>query len=102
MTTLCFNSVENDPFKVSGMSEVELRVREIIAQILNYGVDPKYLFKPEDVLQKKNTQKVIRCLEEVKKLVMKQILIFSYIEKEISNERAFFIVTDNFFLTSIP
>ena len=69
MTTLCFNSVEIDPFINKGMSIEEQRVRDIICIIQDYGVDPKYIFKPDDVLKKKNPQKVIRTLEEVAKLV---------------------------------
>jgi hypothetical protein len=32
-------------------------------------VEPKYIFTVEDVLLKRNTPKVVRCLEEVAKLV---------------------------------
>ena len=69
MTTLCFNSVEHEPFVNKGLSAEELRVMQIIQQIRNYGVEEKYIFKPDDVLKKKHTTKVIRCLEEVAKLV---------------------------------
>ncbi|TRY81133.1 hypothetical protein TCAL_12675 [Tigriopus californicus] len=72
MTTLCFNSVENDPFINKGLSDAEHRVQQVITQIENYGVDPKYIFKRDDILLKKNTPKVIRCLEEVSKLAKKE------------------------------
>lgn len=70
MTTLCFNSVENDPYITRGQSVEEQRAQQIIQQILDYGVDAKYVFKPDDLIKKTNTPKVIRCLEEVAKLVM--------------------------------
>lgn len=71
MTTLCFNSVENDPYGNAGSSPEEARIKQLQAQILFYGVDPKYIFQVDDILHKKNTPKVIRCLEEVAKLVKK-------------------------------
>ena len=70
MTTLCFNSVECDPFPTSGCSPEEKRVQSLRSQILDYGVDQKYIFQVDDIIKKKNTPKVIRCLEEVAKLVM--------------------------------
>jgi len=45
MTTLCFNSVENDPFIVKGLSVEEQRLQQIIFQIRDYGVQEKYIFK---------------------------------------------------------
>ncbi len=45
MTTLCFNSVENDPFIKKGLSQEELLVRQTIQQIRAYGVEDKYIFK---------------------------------------------------------
>ena len=69
MTTLCFNSVENDPFSNLGCSPEEKRIQQLRTQILDYGVEQKYMFTVDDVFQKKNTPKVIRCLEEVAKLV---------------------------------
>ena len=44
----------------SNMNATEARVKQIISQIAGYGVDAKYIFKPEDVLDKKRPQKVIR------------------------------------------
>merc|ERR1712156_521209 len=44
------------------------RIKEVQTQILAYGVEQKYMFKIDDILRKKNTPKVIRCLEEVAKL----------------------------------
>ena len=46
------------------------RIREIIEQIRDYGVEDKYIFTAEDVLEKKRPNKIIRCLEEVAKLVI--------------------------------
>ena len=34
MTTLCFNSVENDPYAKKGLDVKQNRVNEIIAQVL--------------------------------------------------------------------
>jgi len=68
MTTLCFNSVERDKYGSAGHNPEEDRIKSLQAQILEYGVEPKYLFKLEDILHKKRTPKVIRCLEEVAKL----------------------------------
>lgn len=68
MTTLDFNSVERDKYKQAGKDPAKDRVENVQKAILNYGVDPKYLFKLEDVLEKKNTPKVVRCLEEVAKI----------------------------------
>ena len=70
MTTLCFNSVERDKFGSAGCSPEEERIKQLQAQILDYGVDAKFMFKMEDILWKRNTPKVIRCLEEVAKLVI--------------------------------
>ena len=69
MTTLDFNSVERDKYKQKGRDPAKERIENVQKAILNYGVDPKYLFKLEDVLEKKNTPKVVRCLEEVAKIV---------------------------------
>ena len=69
MTTLDFNSVERDKYKQKGKDPAKERIENVQKAILNYGVDPKYLFKLEDVLDKKNTPKVVRCLEEVAKIV---------------------------------
>jgi len=68
MTTLCFNSVERDKYGSAGHNPEEDRIKSLQAQILEYGVESKFLFKMDDILKKKNTPKVIRCLEEVAKL----------------------------------
>jgi len=76
MTTLCFNSIEIDPYAKKNKKKATLtadeisrhRVREIIAQIKDYGVEEKYIFTVEDVLEKKRPNKIVRCLEEVRKL----------------------------------
>ena len=75
MTTLNFNSVEKDMYKQAGRNAAKERIENVQKAILNYGVDPKYLFKLEDVLEKKNTPKVVRCLEEVAKIVSFYIII---------------------------
>ena len=69
MTTLDFNSVERDCFKQAGRDPAKDRIEKVQKAILNYGVDPKYLFRLDDVLHKQNTPKVIRTLEEVAKIV---------------------------------
>ena len=69
MTTLCFNSIERDQWSSFGCSPEEQKVKDVRNQILHYGVDQKYLFRLEDVTKKMNTPKVVRCLEEVAKLV---------------------------------
>ena len=76
MTTLCFNSIERDQWSSFGCSPEEQRVKDVRAQILHYGVDAKYLFKVEDVTKKMNTPKVVRCLEEVAKLVSIDMKLF--------------------------
>ena len=72
MTTLDFNSVERDKYKQKGTDPAKERIENVIKAILQYGVHPKYVFKVDDVLQKKNTPKVVRCLEEVAKIVSNQ------------------------------
>ena len=69
MTTLCFNSIERDQWSSFGCSPEDQKVKDVRNQILHYGVDQKYLFRLEDVTKKMNTPKVVRCLEEVAKLV---------------------------------
>ena len=69
MTTLNFNSVEKKMYKQAGRDPAKEKIEMVQKAILNYGVDPKYVFKLEDVLEKKNTPKVVRCLEEVAKIV---------------------------------
>ena len=88
MTTLCFNSIERDQWSSFGCSPEEQRVKDVRAQILHYGVDAKYLFKVEDVTKKMNTPKVVRCLEEVAKLVSIDIkLVFTYRTRAIIGRR---------------
>ena len=55
------------------------RIREIIAQISDYGVEEKYIFTVEDVLEKKRPNKIIRCLEEVRKLVSHNVNDVKYV-----------------------
>ena len=45
------------------------RIKTLISAIGNYGVDKKYLFAVEDLHQAKHIPKVVRCLEEIEKLV---------------------------------
>ena len=69
MQTLDYNSVEVDKYKQKGSDPSKKRIESVIKAILSYGVHPKYVFKVEDVLLKTNTPKVVRCLEEVAKIV---------------------------------
>lgn len=68
LTTLDFNSVEKDKYKQKGDNPAKDRIEKVQKAILNYGVEPKYLFKVDDVLYRRNTPKVIRTLEEVAKI----------------------------------
>jgi hypothetical protein len=71
LTTLSFNSVPNDPFTNKGGNNPEInRIKIVIQTIENYGVNQKYIFKLEDLYEKKNIPKVVRCLEEIEKLAM--------------------------------
>ena len=80
MTTLDFNSVERDCFKQAGRDPARDRIEKVQKAILNYGVDPKYLFRLDDVLHKENTAKVIRTLEEVAKIVSCSLNYMSHSE----------------------
>ena len=80
MTTLDFNSVERDCFKQAGRDPAKDRIEKVQKAILNYGVDPKYLFRLDDVLHKENTAKVIRTLEEVAKIVSCSLKYISHSE----------------------
>ena len=86
MTTLCFNSIERDQWSSFGCSPEDQKVKDVRNQILHYGVDQKYLFRLEDVTKKMNTPKVVRCLEEVAKLV--SIQCRQKESKEFCNKRA--------------
>ena len=77
MTTLDFNSVEMDKYKQKGSDPARERIVHVIKAILSYGVHPKYVFKVDDVLLKTNTPKVIRCLEEVAKIVSIKFITFN-------------------------
>ena len=52
-----------------GSSSEDLRVENLIEGFKNYGGQPKFLFTVQDLLDKYNIPKVVRCLEEVEKLV---------------------------------
>ena len=69
MTTLDFNSVPSDPYSNKGVDAEVARIKTLIAAIGNYGVDKKYLFTVEELHQGKHIPKVVRCLEEIEKLV---------------------------------
>ena len=69
LTRLCFYSNKRDQWSSFGCSPEDQKVKDVRNQILHYGVDQKYLFRLEDVTKKMNTPKVVRCLEEVAKLV---------------------------------
>ena len=70
MTTLDFNSVPSDPFtNLGGLNPEVTRIKTLIEAIENYGVDKKYIFTVEDLFEKKHIPRVVRCLEEIEKLV---------------------------------
>ena len=65
-----FNSVPSDPFtNLGGLNPEVTRIKTLIEAIENYGVDKKYLFTVEDLFEKKHIPRVVRCLEEIEKLV---------------------------------
>ena len=73
MTTLSFNSVPTDPFSNQGGLDTEVtRIKLLIDTIENYGVHKRFLFQVDDLYQKNNMAKVVRCLEEIEKLVSKK------------------------------
>ena len=77
MTTLDFNSVPSDPYSNTGGLNPEItRIKTLIEAIENYGVDRKYIFKVEDLFEKKHIPRVVRCLEEIEKLVSFRIQTF--------------------------
>ena len=69
MITLSFNSVQKTIFKQNGKDAATERLKSVVKAVANYGVKPKYRFTVDDVLKKMNTPKVIRCLEEIAKIV---------------------------------
>ena len=75
MTTLDFNSVPSDPFSMmgGGSNTERLRIKNVIEAMEWYGVPRKYLFKIEDLLNKSNIPKVVRCLEELELLVSSRV-----------------------------
>ena len=79
MTTLDFNSVPSDPYSKKGGLDPEVtRIKTLIEAIGNYGVDKKYLFAVEDLYGAKHIPKVVRCLEEIEKLVRHLYLFFAH------------------------
>ncbi len=71
MTTISFNSVPSDPFSKTGggLKPEVTRIKTLIETIENYGVDRKYLFHVDDLFEKQHIPKVVRCLEQIEKLV---------------------------------
>ena len=70
MTTLSFNSVPSDPYSnIGGLNPEITRIKTLIETIENYGVDKQFLFAVEDLYEKQHIPKVVRCLEEIEKLV---------------------------------
>ena len=60
----------SDPYSNTGGLNPEItRIRTLIEAIENYGVERKYIFKVEDLFEKKHIPRVVRCLEEIEKLV---------------------------------
>lgn len=82
MTTLSFNSVPSDPFSnIGGLNPEITRIKTLIETIENYGVDRKFLFSVEDLYEKKHVPKVVRCLQEIEKLVkMLSMLLWHYLQ----------------------
>lgn len=69
MTTLSFNSIPNDIFESCGEKPELTRIRNVIESLGNYGVEKQFLFSVDDLWLKKDTEKVVKCLEQVEKLV---------------------------------
>ena len=72
MTTLDFYSVPKDCFRAEGTNAEIERLRTVIETMKNYGVPKIFLFDIDDLYEKKNVEKVLRCLEEVEKLARKE------------------------------
>ena len=69
MTTISWNSVPSDPYP--GLNPDITRVKTVIETISNYGVDKKFMFSVEDLYDAQHIPRVVRCLEEVEKMVSK-------------------------------
>ena len=69
MTTISLNSVPLEPFPRAGEHPEETRIRNLLITMTNYGVQPKFLFTVDDLWTGRNIPKVVRCMEEVEKLV---------------------------------
>ena len=68
MTTISFNSVPaSDPFSIPGSNKD--RIKTVLESIENYGVDKKFLFSVEDLHDAQHIPRVVRCLEQIEKLV---------------------------------
>ena len=60
----------SDPYSNTGGLNPEVtRIKTLIEAIENYGVERKYIFSVEDLFEKKHIPRVVRCLEEIEKLV---------------------------------
>ena len=70
MTTISpFDVPPSDPFApVSPNPDID-RLKTVIQSMQNYGVPPAYLFSVEDLYEVKHIPRVVRCLEELEKLV---------------------------------
>merc|ERR1712137_1460584 len=65
--SLSFNSVENDFSEGFGGSDdlAKWRIRTLIKQLKEYGVNEDTLFHEDDLLYSNNIPKVARCLKQV-------------------------------------
>ena len=78
----------SDPYSnLGGLNPEITRIKTLIEAIENYGVDKKYIFTVEDLFEKKHIPRVVRCLEEIEKLV--QILCLVFLEKKMSQLYSF-------------
>ena len=67
----------SDPYSnLGGLNPEITRIKTLIEAIENYGVDKKYIFTVEDLFEKKHIPRVVRCLEEIEKLVQILCLVF--------------------------
>ena len=70
MTTISFNSVpSSDPYSIVGPNPAIDRIKTVIDSIKTYGVDSKYIFSVDDLHEAKHIPLVVRCLEEIEKMV---------------------------------
>ena len=80
MTTISFNSVpSSDPYSIVGPNPAIDRIKTVIDSIKTYGVDSKYIFSVDDLHEAKHIPLVVRCLEEIEKMVQFLVLDQAYL-----------------------